>query len=196
MEKNIITSIYNDINASTIENLDDTGIVETSADPTQPVVEATDIETAESLTIETTESLTIETAEITETPHTEEDLIPNDTTFNQLIAILRANPENAIAAQIEAEEQEREAKEAQLRKELGDVYDVVFVSESEDGYDKVAEQVAQFYRPKRRPGAIQLRASEKCIAKLGFGSGLCEVFANGYAIYDNGDRKTDREIGY
>lgn len=178
MEKNINASTYNDINASTIENRDDTGIVETSADPTQSVVEATDPH--------------FETAEITEVhaPRTEEDLIPNDTTFNELLAILRANPRNAVAAQIEAEEQEREAKEAQLREELGDAYDVVFESESGDGYDKVAEQVAKFYRPKRRPGAIQLRAGERRIAKLGLGSGLCEVFANGYAIYDNGDRKT------
>lgn len=181
MEKNINTSVV-----ATTENLDDTNIYASSASPTQPVVEATDshFETAEILDICATD-----VAELTETPHTEEDLIPNDTTFNELLVILRANPRNAVAAQIEAEEQEREAKEAQLLKELGDDYEVVF-EQQEDGYDKVAEQVAQFYRPKRRPGAVQLRASEKRIAKLGLGSGLCEVFANGYAIYDNGDRKT------
>ena len=177
MEKNINTSTYNDNNASTIENLDDISIIKTSADPTQPVVEATEPH--------------IDTAEITDAhaPCTEEDLIPNDTTFNQLLAILRANPRNAAAAQIEAEEREREAKEVQLRKELGDDYEVVF-EQQEDGYDKVAEHVALFYRPKRRPGAVQLRACEKRIAKLGLGSGLCEVFANGYAVYDNGNRKT------
>jgi len=188
MENNInATSNINSINsASTIENLDDTSIVEISADPTQSVVEATEhhIEPAEVLDIGTTEAAEADT-------HIDEDLIPNDTTFNELLAILRANPRNAAAAQIEAEEQEREAREAQLREELGDDYDVVFVSESEDGYDKVAEQVAKFYRPKRRPGAIQLRASEKRIAKFGLGSGcFCEVFANGYAIYDNGNRKS------
>jgi len=192
MEKNINTT-SNINSASTIENLDDTGIVETSADPTQSVVEATEphIDTVETLDNDTAESRAIETTEIDEAEilHTEEDLIPNDTTFNELLAILRANPRNAAAAQIEAEEREREAKEAQLRNELGDDYEVVF-EQQEDGYDKVAEHVALFYRSKRRPGAVQLRAGEKRIAKLGLGSGLCEVFANGYAVYDNGNRKT------
>lgn len=120
----------------------------------------------------------------------EEELIPNNTTFSELLEILHANPANVAASQIEAEEQEREAKETQFRKEPGDLYEMVFESASEDCLKKVTEQVAKFYRLKRRPGATQLRASEKRIAKLELGTGLCEVFANGYAIYDNGDRKT------
>lgn len=46
-------------------------------------------------------------------------------------------------------------------------------------------------RAKRRPGAIQLRLSVPCIGRYELdGQIRCEVFANGYAIYDNGARKT------
>lgn len=46
-------------------------------------------------------------------------------------------------------------------------------------------------KAKRRPGAVFLQTYVPRIAMKKIGSdGVCEVFSNGYAIYDNGDRKT------
>lgn len=42
----------------------------------------------------------------------------------------------------------------------------------------------------RRPGANQLRDHCDRIAMIPVGDGCCEVFSNGYALFDNGDRKT------
>ena len=53
------------------------------------------------------------------------------------------------------------------------------------------KDIASRIRAKRRPGAIQLRLSVPCIGRYELdGQIRCEVFANGYAIYDNGSRKT------
>ena len=45
-------------------------------------------------------------------------------------------------------------------------------------------------RETRRPGAVQLRTHFSRIAMIPVGDGCCEVFSNGYAVFDNGDRKT------
>lgn len=43
----------------------------------------------------------------------------------------------------------------------------------------------------RRPGSRKLRTENELIAKTKIGEdGSCEVYQNGYAVYDNGDRKT------
>lgn len=45
-------------------------------------------------------------------------------------------------------------------------------------------------RGRRRPGAEQLRSRNRIIARIPVGEGACEVFDCGYAVYDNGERKT------
>ena len=49
---------------------------------------------------------------------------------------------------------------------------------------------AELIRVQRRPGAAQLRTMVECLGRMRVGSGYLEVYANGYTIYDNGDRKT------
>lgn len=104
--------------------------------------------------------------------------LSNETTFTELLRALCNSPEVTAAAKAEVEDRAEEEKEVKLRKAYGDDYDLVF--------DKKELQKA-----KRRPGAMQLRENFPCIAKTKIGSnGLCEVYSNGYAIYDNGDRRT------
>ena len=110
---------------------------------------------------------------------TNEVLIDNETSFMDLLKILRNRPEAKEAAKDEAEEKEREEKEEKLRKVYGEDYDRVF-ADKKDTLEKA----------KRRPGASQLRTYEPRIARIEIGDGSCEVYANGYAVYDNGDRKT------
>ena len=106
-----------------------------------------------------------------------EKLIANETTFNQLLRILASNPDVVANAQVEADEKSAEAKDAQLHSKLGEDYDLVF--------DKKSNK-----NKSRRPGAIQLRTSVPRIAVIEMGdNGICEVFNNGYAVYDNGNRK-------
>ena len=113
---------------------------------------------------------------------TNEVLIDPETNFDDLLRILRAKPDIAEAEKPEWEEKKREAKEARLRAVFGKDYETVV-----EGTDE--EQRLQ--KAMRRPGAIQLRKEVPRIAVKQIGDdGLCEVFVNGYAIYDNGDRKT------
>lgn len=108
-----------------------------------------------------------------------EQLIDNATTFNVLLRILADNPEMLVNAKAETEEREAEARDAKLRERLGDDYDLVF--------DK-----KKAYNGRRQcVGAEELCAAFPRIAALRFGnSGTCEVFSNGYAVYDNENRKT------
>ena len=132
------------------------------------------------------DKLSIQTAEQETTipfDHSKDVLIDNSTTFNELIRILARNPEVAIAGQLEAEEQEQEEREAKLREAFGEDYDLVF--EKGEG-----EVVREAQKPKRRPGAIQLRNGYPRVAMIEMGKNTSlEVFNNGYAIYDNGNRK-------
>lgn len=75
-----------------------------------------------------------------------ENLIDNTTTFNDLLRILATNPEVLVNAKAEAEEREAEEKEEKLRKTYGDDYDLVF--------DK---KKVNSVKP-RRPGVRQLRS--------------------------------------
>ena len=111
---------------------------------------------------------------------TNEVLIPNETSFTDLLRILRTKPEAAEAEAVETEVKEQEAREAKLRKLYGEDYDLMTEGEGE-----------MLEKAKRRPGAIQLRLYVPRVAKIEMSAGgLCEVFSNGYAVYDNGDRKT------
>ena len=116
---------------------------------------------------------------------TNEKLIDNNTSFNALLRILAANPEVLVNAKAEAEEREAEEKEEKLRKTYGADYDLVF--------DKSAKEKANSMvgnNKSRRPGAIQLRTNVPRVAVIKIGeNGICEVFSNGYAVYDNGNRK-------
>ena len=108
---------------------------------------------------------------------TNEVLISNETSFTDLIRILRGRPEALAASRVEAEEKEREAEEERKRKAYGEDYDLMA-----DGMG--------LEKADRRPGAVQLRLYEPMVARIEFTSGgFCEVFTNGYAVYDNGNRK-------
>ena len=118
--------------------------------------------------------------------HSNDILISNDTTFAELLRILAANPDVAISAQMEAEEKAEEAKEEKLREIYGEDYDLIFDKKQQE--DTEEQTVAE--KPKRRPGAIQLRNGYPYIAVMEIGANaLLEIFNNGYAVYDNGDRK-------
>ena len=104
-----------------------------------------------------------------------------ETSYNDLLCILKSRPETEEADKLEHEERERKAEEARLRAALGEDYEAVVESDRKKSLEKA----------KRRPGAIQLRNEVPRLAMKQIGDdGLCEVFVNGYAIYDNGDRKT------
>ena len=113
-----------------------------------------------------------------------ENLVSNDTTFEELLSILRTKPEAAEASRTEQEEKKREEDLARLHTLLGENFELA--SSPDD-----AGVESSLVKEKRRPGAVQLRTSVPRIARIEIGAdSLCEVFSNGYAVYDNGDRKT------
>ena len=128
----------------------------------------------------------------TQTPidHSKDVLLDNSTTFNELLRVLARNPEVSIAGQLEAEQKEQEKREARLREAFGEDYAWVvekndIVSDAEAGEMKTDKQ-----KPKRRPGARQLRQGYPRVAMIEIGKNArVEVFNNGYAIYDNGNRR-------
>ena len=148
------------------------------------------IQTAEQAAPQTTEQETQQdTPQATKLPtqnsqpidRSNEVLLDNNTTFNELLSILLSKPEVAEAAKVEGEEKEQEAKEARLRQVYGEDYDLVFDNKPSEGI---------LQKAKRRPGPAQLRTSVPRIAAIEAGKGgLLEVFNNGYAVYDNGNRK-------
>ena len=109
--------------------------------------------------------------------------ITERTTYSELLSILRSRSETIEAAVVEKAEREREAKETRMREIFGEDYDDVIKPDEESAVDMLV-------KAKRRPGAIQLRENVPCIARIDLGGGSIEVFANGYSVYDNGDRKT------
>ena len=110
--------------------------------------------------------------------HSKDVLLDNATTFNELLRVLARNPEVAITGQLEAEEQEREKREAKLREALGEDYGLVI------------EKKEERKMPKRRPGSRQLRQGYPRVAMIEIGKNArLEVFNNGYAVYDNGNRR-------
>lgn len=108
-----------------------------------------------------------------------EQLIDENATLNELLLALAANPDAQNAAANEVADKEDEEKEKELRAKFGEDYNLVF------------ENKPELQKQKRRPGAIQLRLNCVCVALAeGAGSGICEVYSNGYAVYDNGNRRT------
>ena len=131
------------------------------------------------------------TQEIT-TPidHSKDVLLDNATTFNELLRALARNPEVAITGQLEAEEQEREKSEAKLREALGEDYAWVVEKNEIESDAEAGEMKVEKQKPKRRPGARQLREGYPRVAMIEIGKNArVEVFNNGYAIYDNGNRR-------
>lgn len=49
---------------------------------------------------------------------------------------------------------------------------------------------SELMKAKRCPGSEQLRSGHELIARIAVGETTCEVYENGYAVFDNGDRKT------
>lgn len=100
-----------------------------------------------------------------------ESLVSNDTTFEELLSILRTRPEAAEASRTEQEEKKREEDLARLHTLLGEDFDL---ASSPD--DAGAE--SSLVKEKRRPGAMQLRTSVPRIARIELGAdSLCEVFS-------------------
>ena len=113
--------------------------------------------------------------------------ITDTTTFSELVRILRENAEIENAEKLEALLKAKEQKEAALRDAFGEDYDLVVEESEEAGKD--GDVLLQ--KAKRRPGVAQLRASQERIARYSMSDGAyIEVYKNGYAIYDNGNRKT------
>ena len=102
-----------------------------------------------------------------------------EATLNELLEVLGSNPEVLASAANEAADRADEENEARLHALYG------------DDYKLLVDRRDNLHIRKRRPGAIRLRRIGSRIAKRDIGSeGMCEVFSNGYAIYDNGDRRT------
>ena len=113
---------------------------------------------------------------------TGEVLISNETSFTELIRILQKRPEAIVAAKTEMEEKKREAEEERRRKEYGEDYDLL--CDDDEGQKKELEKHS------KRPRPYDLRNFEPMVARIEFSNGgFCEVFTNGYAVYDNGNRK-------
>ncbi len=55
---------------------------------------------------------------------------------------------------------------------------------------KRAGEDNELVKAKRCPGSEQLRSGHELIAQITVGEATCEVYENGYAVFDNGDRKT------
>ena len=110
--------------------------------------------------------------------HSKDVLLDNATTFKELLRVLARNPEVVTAAKLELEEEEKRRQEAKLRESLGADYDLVI------------EKKEERKMPKRRPGARQLRQGYPRVAMIEIGKNArLEVFNNGYAVYDNGNRR-------
>lgn len=122
--------------------------------------------------------------------HSKDVLLDNSTTFNELLRVLARNPEVSIAGQLEAEQREQEKREARLREAFGEDYAWV-VEKNESSSDAEAREMkTEKQKPKRRPGARQLRQGYPRVAMIEIGKNArVEVFNNGYAIYDNGNRR-------
>ena len=122
--------------------------------------------------------------------HSKDVLLDNATTFNELLRVLARNPEVSIAGRLEAEQKEQEKREARLREAFGEDYAWV-VEKNESGSDAEAGRMGEEkQKPKRRPGARQLRQGYPRVAMIEIGKNArVEVFNNGYAIYDNGNRR-------
>ena len=114
--------------------------------------------------------------------HDEDVLIDNEVTFLGLLDYLRGCPE---ALRAEREEAKRKEEEQELKKIFGENY---------SEYVTVEESVTvknELKKMERRPGASQLwnNFHRVAVKKIESG-GRVDVYENGYAVYDNGNRRT------
>ena len=101
-----------------------------------------------------------------------------ETTFNELTGILKTRLEN-ICTITNTDEQ------------AGSDFEKYLLENSHCAAVDANDSTEQKVKKNRRPGAVYLRMNYPIIAKLELQSGGClEVFENGYAVYDNGNRKT------
>ena len=114
--------------------------------------------------------------------HDEDVLIDNDVTFFGLLDLLRGCPE---AVKAEKEEIKRKEEEQELKKIFGENYsDYVTVEEPVSHKDELKKM-------DHRPGAKQLWNKYRRVAVKKIESGgRVDVYENGYAVYDNGNRRT------
>ncbi len=116
--------------------------------------------------------------------HDEDVLIDSETSFFDLLERLRRSPEAIAAEKEEREQKEEEEREAKLREALGEDYEVYTAQEGMNNKEA-------FKKADRRPGPVQLWNRYHRIAVKEIGEkGRCEVYENGYGVYDNGDRRT------
>ena len=112
--------------------------------------------------------------------HDEDVLVDNKTTFRELLEVLRGCPEAIDAEKTERECKEEEERLARLMENLGEDYDEAGEADTDI-----------FKKAKRRPGAVQLWNNYHRVAAFTIGeNGKLDVYTNGYAVYDNGDRRT------
>ena len=112
--------------------------------------------------------------------HDEDVLVDNKTTFRELLEVLRRCPEAVDAEKAERECKEEEERIARVMENLGEDYD--------EGGETDTDI---FKKEKRRPGAVQLWNNYHRVAAFTIGeNGKLDVYTNGYAVYDNGDRRT------
>lgn len=110
-----------------------------------------------------------------------EKLMDPETSLNDLLHALSRMAIVAESEQVEQEEKKRESEKARLKEVLGADYRAFYEGSPSTNRKKT----------RRRPGAVQLRNEALRIAVKQVGTSvLCEAFVNGYAIYDNGNRKT------
>ncbi len=116
--------------------------------------------------------------------HDEDVLVDSETSFFELLECLRRCPEALAAEKGEREQKEEEAREAKLRETLGEDYEIYAAQEG-------MNNKGAFRKADRRPGPVQLWNRYHRIAVKEIGeNGRCEVYENGYGVYDNGDRRT------
>ena len=113
--------------------------------------------------------------------HDEDVLIDNDVTFFGLLDLLRGCPE---ALRAEREEAKRKEEEKELKTIFGENYSEYVTVEEPANKDELKKL-------DHRPGAKQLWNEYRRIAVKKIESGgEVEVYENGYAVYDNGNRRT------
>ena len=116
-----------------------------------------------------------------------EVLIDPETSFNDLLCLLKSRPEAAEADKLEHEAQESEAEEARLRAAFGEDYEAVVEGTAKKPLEKA----------KRRPGAIQLRNEvprRRFAFSSGFSYGILSYFSR-FAAFRQHFHDAARTIG-
>ena len=136
-------------------------------------------------------------------------LLDNENTFFQLMSYLNTCPEMQEAERSAREMKKDEERKARLMERLGEDYkyfaegietdiDAEDGGPSEDmaedgsgsGEDTDESEKKEFKNGQHRLSAEGLRENYRLIAHMDMGEGYCDVFSNGYAIYDDGNRQT------